>query len=107
MPQHMHHINLFQIHGPDVGTPTDELLRTMDDLVKCGKIRYAGACNLTGWQLQKIIERGQRFGYSPFVSLQVTLQHFVFYFQYAIVCNNHCIQFYVHQPKFLLSSTDS
>ena len=45
----------------------------MDDLVRAGKIRYAGACNLKGWQIQKIVDRGQSLGLNPFVTLQVRL----------------------------------
>ncbi len=43
----------------------------MDDLVRCGKVRYAGACNLTGWQMQKIVDVGDKLGLNPFVTLQV------------------------------------
>ena len=45
----------------------------MDDLVRAGKIRYAGACNLKGWQIQKIVDLGQSLGLNPFVTLQVRL----------------------------------
>ena len=43
----------------------------MDELVRSGKVRYVGACNLTGWQLQKFIEVGKQLGSNPWVTLQV------------------------------------
>ena len=62
---------IFQIHGPDAGTSFAEVIRTMDDLVRSGKVRYVGACNLTGWQLQKFVEVGRQLGTNPWVTLQV------------------------------------
>jgi aryl-alcohol dehydrogenase-like predicted oxidoreductase len=44
-------IDLFQLHRPDPGTPIEETLAGLDDLVRAGTIRYAGVCNLAGWQL--------------------------------------------------------
>ena len=45
---------LFQIHWPDQATPIAELVSTMDELVRSGKVRYVGAGNVSGWQLQKM-----------------------------------------------------
>lgn len=44
-------IDLYQLHRPDPATPLEETLSAMDDLVVAGKIRYAGHCNLAGWQV--------------------------------------------------------
>jgi aryl-alcohol dehydrogenase-like predicted oxidoreductase len=44
-------IDLFQLHRPDPGTPIVETLAALEDLVREGKVRYAGLCNLAGWQL--------------------------------------------------------
>ena len=46
----------------------------MNDLVRCGKVRYLGASNVTGWQLQKIVDLNKQMGFNPYVSLQVTKQ---------------------------------
>ena len=48
------YIDLYQWHCWDASTPLEESLRTMDDLVKAGKIRYFGVSNFCGWQLQKV-----------------------------------------------------
>jgi 1-deoxyxylulose-5-phosphate synthase len=44
-------IDLYQLHRPDPGTPLDETLSALDELVTAGKIRYVGHCNLAGWQV--------------------------------------------------------
>lgn len=71
------YIDLFQCHAWDSGTPLEETLRTLDDLVKAGKIHYVGWSNVTGWQLQKIVCESRRLGLSPCVSLQA---------QYSLLC---------------------
>src|SRR5262249_38765053 len=46
-------IDLFQLHGFDALTPIEEVLGTLDDLVRAGKIRYIGCSNFSGWHLMK------------------------------------------------------
>lgn len=64
------YIDLYQIHCWDPGTPLEETLSTLDQLVKSGKVRYIGASNLTGWQLQKAIDLSRQHGWEIFSSLQ-------------------------------------
>lgn len=45
------YIDLYQIHEPDPDTPIEETLRSLDDLVRSGKIRYIGTCNFAAWRL--------------------------------------------------------
>jgi len=45
------YIDLFQLHGFDALTPVEEVLSTLDDLVRAGKIRYVGVSNFSGWNL--------------------------------------------------------
>ncbi|XP_065840538.1 1-deoxyxylulose-5-phosphate synthase YajO-like [Oscarella lobularis] len=71
------YIDLYQTHCWDDGTPLEETLSTLTDLVRCGKVRYLGLSNVTGWQLQKIIDLTKTKPYEPFVSLQV---------QYSLMC---------------------
>ncbi len=47
------YIDLYQIHGPDPRTPFEETMRTLDDLVRQGKVRYVGCSNLYAWQVLK------------------------------------------------------
>ncbi len=44
-------IDLYQLHRADPTTPIEETLGALDDLVREGLIRYAGVCNLAGWQV--------------------------------------------------------
>jgi aryl-alcohol dehydrogenase-like predicted oxidoreductase len=63
-------IDLYQAHVFDDATPFEETLSTLDSLVSSGKVRFIGASNYAGWQLQKSIELSRHHGWEPFVSLQ-------------------------------------
>ena len=65
------HIDLFQLHAFDAGTPVEEVLATLDDLVRAGKIRYPGVSNFAGWQLMKSLSTADRHGYPRYVAHQV------------------------------------
>ncbi|MEP6916428.1 MAG: aldo/keto reductase, partial [Acidobacteriota bacterium] len=56
------YIDLFQLHGFDALTPVEEALRTLDDLVRAGKIRYIGASNFSGWHLMKSLAVSDKYG---------------------------------------------
>jgi aryl-alcohol dehydrogenase-like predicted oxidoreductase len=45
------HIDLYQVHAPDPGTPIEETLAALDDLVTSGKVLYTGSANFAGWQI--------------------------------------------------------
>jgi len=64
------YIDLYQVHGWDSATPLEETLSTLDGLVKRGKVRYIGASNYSGWQLQKAIDLSHQMGWEAFVCLQ-------------------------------------
>jgi aryl-alcohol dehydrogenase-like predicted oxidoreductase len=64
------YIDLYQVHVFDDATPMDETLSTLDGLVRSGKVRFVGASNYTGWQLQKSIDLARQYGWEPFVCLQ-------------------------------------
>ncbi|UGT71990.1 aldo/keto reductase [Nocardia gipuzkoensis] len=65
------YIDLFQLHAFDAGTPVDEVVAALDDLVRAGKIRYLGASNFAGWQLMKSLAAADRNGLSRYVAHQV------------------------------------
>jgi aryl-alcohol dehydrogenase-like predicted oxidoreductase len=44
-------IDLYQLHRADPNTPIAETLGVLSELITEGKIRYAGLCNLAGWQI--------------------------------------------------------
>nr|WP_298005581.1 aldo/keto reductase [Anaerolinea thermophila] len=63
-------IDLYQVHAWDSATPLEETLSTLNRLVEQGKVRYIGASNYSGWQLQKAIDVSKMHNWEAFVSLQ-------------------------------------
>jgi aryl-alcohol dehydrogenase-like predicted oxidoreductase len=64
------YIDLYQLHGFDALTPVDEVLSTLNDLVREGKIRYIGCSNFSGWHLMKALSTSERYGWSRYVAHQ-------------------------------------
>jgi aryl-alcohol dehydrogenase-like predicted oxidoreductase len=65
------YIDLLQLHAFDAGTPIEEVLSTLDNLVRAGKIRYVGISNFSGWQAMKSLGVAERHGYPRYVAHQV------------------------------------
>ena len=64
------HIDLYQIHGLDPLTPLEETLSTLNDMVRSGKVRYIGLCNLPAWQVMKALAISDKRGWARFDSVQ-------------------------------------
>ncbi|WP_424682865.1 aldo/keto reductase [Frateuria sp. YIM B11624] len=64
------YIDLLQLHHFDAMTPVDEVMATLDGLVRAGKVRYLGASNFSGWQLMKSQAAAERHGRARFVANQ-------------------------------------
>src|ERR1700744_6069966 len=62
------HIDLFQLHGYDAKTPPEEVLSTLDTLIRAGKIGYIGVSNFSGWHLMKALAVADRYGLPRFVA---------------------------------------
>ncbi|WP_276199514.1 aldo/keto reductase [Chelatococcus sp. XZ-Ab1] len=65
------YIDLLQLHAFDAGTPVEEVLATLDALVRAGKVRYVGVSNFAGWQLTKSLAAAERHGWPRYVAHQV------------------------------------
>ncbi len=63
-------IDFYQLHRPDVRTPIEETLRTLDDLVKAGKVRAIGCSNLSAAQLEEALTVAERHKLASFVTAQ-------------------------------------
>jgi aryl-alcohol dehydrogenase-like predicted oxidoreductase len=63
-------IDLYQMHGFDAMTPIEEVLGTLTDLVRAGKIRYIGCSNFSGWHLMKSLAVSERYGLARYVAHQ-------------------------------------
>ena len=64
------HIDLFQLHGFDAITPMEEVMSTLDDLIRAGKIRYTGCSNFSGWHLMKSLAVSEKHGFVRHVAHQ-------------------------------------
>ena len=56
------YIDLYQLHAFAALTPQEETLKTLDDLVRAGKIRYIGCSNFSGWHLMKSLAVSEKYG---------------------------------------------
>ncbi|XP_074658078.1 1-deoxyxylulose-5-phosphate synthase YajO-like isoform X2 [Tubulanus polymorphus] len=73
------YIDLYQTHFWHRGTPIEETMSALNDLVKAGKTRYIGVSNVCGYQLQKIVDVCKMKGLEPVVTLQQ---------QYSLLCRS-------------------
>lgn len=64
------HVDLYQCHFPDLDTPIDETMATLDGFVRAGKVRYIGCSNFQGSQIVEAQWAAARANGTPFVSLQ-------------------------------------
>jgi aryl-alcohol dehydrogenase-like predicted oxidoreductase len=65
------YIDLLQLHAFDAFTPVEEILSTLDTLIRDGKVRYVGVSNFSGWQIMKALAAADRFGWPRYVAHQV------------------------------------
>lgn len=64
------YIDLYQVHRLDRSLPAEEWLRTLDDLVRSGKVRYIGASSMYAWEFARLLYLQQANGWARFVSMQ-------------------------------------
>ncbi len=64
------YVDLYQIHRWDYGTPIEETLEALHDVVKAGKARYIGASSMHAWQFSKSLYLAREHGWTPFSSMQ-------------------------------------
>jgi 1-deoxyxylulose-5-phosphate synthase len=63
-------IDLYQMHAWDPHTPMDETLQALDDLVRAGKIVYAGVSNWPAWRVARSLGRSEARGWARIDSVQ-------------------------------------
>ncbi len=63
-------IDLLYVHVYDPTTPPEEVMRGLDDLIRAGKVQYAGASQYLAWQLARANMLAEFHGWSPFVVTQ-------------------------------------
>jgi aryl-alcohol dehydrogenase-like predicted oxidoreductase len=65
------YIDIYHLHGFDALTPLDEVLSTLDSLVRSGKVRYIACSNFSGWHLMKSLSVSERYGWTKYAAHQV------------------------------------
>jgi len=63
-------IDLYYLHTWDETTPVEELMRSLDDAVRAGKVRYIGVSNCLAWQAAHANLLAEMRGWTPFVAVQ-------------------------------------
>jgi len=64
------HIDLYQLHRPPMTYPQEETLRAMDDLIRAGKVLYAGCSTHPAWMVMEALSISERYGLNRYVSEQ-------------------------------------
>lgn len=64
------YIDILQLHHFDAQTPVESVMKTLDELVTSGKVRYIGVSNFSAWHIMKSQAVAERYGYQKFVANQ-------------------------------------
>lgn len=64
------HIDVLYVHGVDPKTPVEEIVRTLNDMVLTGKVRYVAVCNWPAWMVMKAIGIAEKHGWNKFAGMQ-------------------------------------
>jgi aryl-alcohol dehydrogenase-like predicted oxidoreductase len=64
------YIDIYHMHGFDANTPVEETLKTLDNLIQSGKVRYIACSNFSGWHLMKSLSVSERYGWSKYIAHQ-------------------------------------
>jgi aryl-alcohol dehydrogenase-like predicted oxidoreductase len=65
------YLDLYSLHYPDPGTPIEETLRAMDDLVHAGKVRYIGCSNFAAWQICEGCWTSKSLNLASFIAIEL------------------------------------
>jgi aryl-alcohol dehydrogenase-like predicted oxidoreductase len=65
------YVDLYWLHAWDGITPLEEVMQTLTDLVRAGKIRYAGFSNVPAWYFARAQTLAEREGLTPIIALQL------------------------------------
>ncbi|RXJ54156.1 aldo/keto reductase [Candidatus Marinarcus aquaticus] len=66
----MEHVDILYVHGTDSTTNIEEIMRSLNDIVQSGKVRYLGVCNWPAWMVMKANAIASKNGWHQFVALQ-------------------------------------
>ena len=94
------YIDLYQTHWPDHGTPYEEILYAMDELVRAGKVRIIGCSNETSWGLTKSLMVADSLGTARYETIQnnFSLNNRRFEDELAQVCRQEQVSLIPYSP---------
>ena len=64
------YIDVYHLHAFDQLTPVEETLKTLDNLIQSGKVRYIACSNFSGWHLMKSLAVSDKYGWSSYIAHQ-------------------------------------
>ncbi|OCK84099.1 Aldo/keto reductase [Lepidopterella palustris CBS 459.81] len=64
------YIDVLQIHRLDRGTPREEIMKALNDVIESGKVRYIGASSMAAWEFQTLQNIAEKHGWHKFISMQ-------------------------------------
>jgi len=64
------HVDILYVHGVDPKTAVEEIVRSLNDIVLTGKVRYVAVCNWPAWMVMKAIGIAKQHGWNQFVGIQ-------------------------------------
>lgn len=65
------YIDLYWMHFNDPHTPIEETMRTLDDIVRAGKVRYIGFSDTPAWRVAQAQTVATLRGWTPLIALQI------------------------------------
>ena len=94
------YIDLYQTHWPDHGTPYEEILAALDELVRSGKVRILGCSNETSWGLTKSSMVSEMSGLARYETIQnnFSLNNRRFEDELAQVCRQEEVSLIPYSP---------
>jgi len=66
----MDHIDILYVHGVDKRTPVEEIVRSLNDIVLTGKVRYVAVCNWPAWMVMQALGIAEKHGWNKFAGVQ-------------------------------------
>ena len=67
------YVDIFLVHMPDLVTPTDEIVRGLEDLVRQGKVNYIGMSDFPAWRVSRAVTSAELRGTNPLAAIQIEL----------------------------------
>ena len=94
------YVDLYQTHWPDHGTPYEETMEVLDELVRDGKVRIVGCSNETSWGLMKSLAASERGGFARYQTIQnnFSLNNRRFEDELAQVCRQEHVSLIPYSP---------